>query len=439
MIALSEIDDLRDRLLAKLDAQQTDVVRLHRYYDGDHDLPPVPEKCNEDLRRLAKSSILNLCDLVVDTVVERLSVVGFSFSDEPAHDVWRDMWQANQLDADQDLLYAEACIARRSFLLVWPDEDGVSITPESPMEVAVTYEPGSRRKRAAAVKRFAIGDGRHKHTDVTVWTPEGVWRWEAKGSKARPAWSKVPDGTGENPFGRVPVVELLANPDLMGTPHSELDGGVIQIQDRINKTIYDRLVLAEYHAFPQRWATGIDVEVDAAGNPVEPFKIGPNRIAVNESHEVKFGQWDAADLSGLLNAERAEVESMAVKTSTPQYTFTGNLSDIKAEVASFAEAALVKKAERYQRQFGESIEEAIRLALTAMKDPRADDVACEVEWADPEIRTRAGEADALVKVAEYIPEEERWRRLGYSPQERQRFRSEMATQALLAEPEPEPA
>jgi hypothetical protein len=436
-------EDWRDALLAKLEDRQPAIDKLHRYYDGSHDLPPLPEKASNDIKNLRAHCVLNLCALVVDAAIERLAVQGFQFSEGDATDVWRDVWQPNRLDADSDLIHLEAMIARRAFALVWPNESGtVEITPESPVEMLVDYEPGSRRRRRAAIKRFTTGVGVNRRTtDVTLWLPGEVYRWTRPSSSGQ--WAVVDESTGPAPSqlgGEIPVVEFLSNPDLSGRPHSELDRGVLEVQDSINKQRFDLDVLSEFQAFPQRWAVGVNVETDSNNNAVAPFAVGPNKVVVNENENVKFGQWDAADMKGHLDAIESHIHGLAAQTKTPMYYLAAEFSNVSADAIRAAEAGLVKKVERHQRVFGESWEEVIRLALQARGDDRALDTSSMIEWADPETRTRAEEADAAVKLAPLLPRAETWRRLGYSPQDRQRFDADMMAESLIAglAPEAEP-
>lgn len=443
MLDLVEAERERDRLLKLLDARQPAIKTLHDYYDGDHCLPRLPDSCAESVKDLRGHALLNLCPLVVNAVDERLTVQGFQFGDGSGSgiDVWRDIWQPNQLDAVSPMVMQEALIARRSFVLVWLEGDAVVITPEIPAEVLVDYEPGKRRQRRSAVKRFVEGKGRDKVTDVTMWTDEGVWRWQAFGTAKAMTIDEA--GTGDNPFGQVPVVEFLSQPDLRGLPHSELDRGVIPIQDRVNKTIFDRLVLQEFQAFPQRWATGIEVELDDAGNPIRPFSVGPNKVVTNggSATDVKFGQWDAADLGPHLEAVQADIHALAAVTKTPVHYLAAEFSNVDSDAIRAAEAGLIMKVRGHQRCFGESWEEVIRLALTPSGDGRSTDQASMIEWADPETRTVAEEADAAVKLAPLVPQDETWRRLGYSPQERAAFATQMLQEAMakrLATPPAQP-
>ena len=45
---------------------------------------------------------------------------------------------------------------------------------------------------------------------------------------------------------------------------------VTGIQDRINKTITDRMMTQEFAAFPQKWVTGMEIPVDENGRTSSP-------------------------------------------------------------------------------------------------------------------------------------------------------------------------
>src|SRR5690625_3208158 len=56
------------------------------------------------------------------------------------------------------------------------------------------------------------------------------------------------------------------------------------------------MVTSEYFARPRRWATGLEIEEDDDGNPVDPF--GESRLLQSEDPETKFGQLASTGLDG---------------------------------------------------------------------------------------------------------------------------------------------
>ena len=132
---------------------------------------------------------------------------------------------------------------------------------------------------------------------------------------------------------------------------------------------------------------------------VKPFDIGANRLLANENPDGRFGAFPGDTLSGYLDAVREDIEALASITQTPPYYFVGRLVNLSADAIRAAEAGLVAKVRRRMLHIGEAWEDVTRLALTLIGDPGAANMQGQVLWADPETRSVAQLADALVKMA----------------------------------------
>ncbi|WP_143596477.1 phage portal protein, partial [Streptomyces albidoflavus] len=338
--------------------------------------------------------------------------------------LWR-IWQANSMDADSDMLIGEAVRVGRSFALVAPNpEDPATplITAEDATQAIVAYRPGSRRVRAAGLKCWLDDWG--GLLMATLYLPDAVYKYEAPapkaGSAGKPKWTaRQVDGEAwpaPNPLGLVSLVELPNRPDLLGEAHSEIED-VLDIQDRINKTLIDRLMAQEFSAFRQRWATGYELPEDEQGQPVEPFRSAVDRLWVAEDSAVKFGEFGATDLTPYLKAAEADVQHMAARTRTPAQYLLGQLSNVNGETLKASESGLVSKVRQRQRPLGEGMEEVARLALRAAGSDR-DLSRIETIWRNPEFRTEGELVDALVKMSTLgVPQEALWERWGASQTE----------------------
>lgn len=433
-------------LAEKLVARQPQLTKLQKYYDGDHPLPEGPKKATEKFIRFQREARTNWTQLIVDATAERLQVVGFKFSEDTDGDtdVWKSIWQANQLDADHKLVQCDALTLGVGYVLVWPYADhpaGVRITPESATQCVVAYETGERRKRAAGLKVWCGPDG---YLYATLYLPGLVYTWVSRtkqdallpGGSSPTSWvARVVEG---EPWPQrldvedVMLVELRPRPKLDGCGRSELDG-LTDIQDRINSTIFGRLVAAEYGAFRQRWATGIEIEYDENGKPRDPgFDIGADRIVRAEDVETKFGEFTATDLTNYIKGVESDVTHLAAISKTPPHYLLGAIVNASGDALKAAETGLVSKVRDRQAFLGEDWEEVIRLALAAIGDPRADDLAAEVIWKDPETRSEGELVDALVKMAGLgVPREVLWRRWGASPQDIAMWKTMATEQALI--------
>ena len=408
-----------------------DVIRC--YYSGDHPLARLTDKAKEGFQRLLKHSRSNYVGLVVDATAERIQVDGVRIGDAEIGDAeaWR-IWQANNLDADSDLLITEAVKVGRSFMLVAPnpaDAKTPIVTGEDCTQAIVAYAPGGRRERAAGLKAWS--DDWTGELMATVYLPDAIYKFKApkpvQGVVGNPKWEpRQVDGEpwpAPNPLGVVPLIEMQNRPDLLGGCMSEIED-VLDIQDRINKTLIDRMMAQEFSAFRQRWMTGYEVPTDDNGQPIEPFKAAVDRLWVIEDENVQVGEFQATDISPYLRAVEADVKDMAARTRTPSQYLLGAMVNISGDALKAAESGLVSKVKQRQRPFGEAIEEVVRLYLRAAGDDR-DLSSIETIWHNPEFRTEGELVDALLKMSTLgVPHEALWERWGASQTEIAQWREQ---------------
>lgn len=457
-----EAGKLRDLLLTELAGRRSDIRRLYAYYRGDHPLPWAPTEVADAYLALMKMGRSNWCRLIVQAPAERLRVVGLRFSEDSEDlpsdvEVWKRLWQSNRMDLESRMIHNAALIARRGFALVWPSEDGPpSITPEHPSQIIVQYAPGNRRKRTAALKTF--DDPATKKRYCTLWTPETVYNWIAdyqpiatttattvatapQGSAWKP-WFDSSLGIypeADNPMGCVSVVEFQAHPEMIDEPLSELDGGVTDVQDRINKTVLDRLVTSNFASFPQKILTGLELEKDDNGDPVQPFKNAVNRLWTLENPDAKWGTFEVADLAGYIKSVESDIQHLAATTRTPPHYLLGQSGAFPSgDSLKATETGLLAKCGEIRDAFTESHEDVIRLALKADGDPRCEDYALAMRWMNPESRSDAEVMDAATKQqAIGVPWEAIMEYIGKTPEEIARMdvmRAEDAANGLLGPP-----
>lgn len=414
------------RLHKQLTERQKPLEVLQNYYAGEHPLPYLPEKARAEFRRLLEMARANYMQLVVDAVVGRLQVMGIRMSAasaEPDDRVWQ-IWQANRLDADSRLVFSESVKLGTAYMLVEPNKADQSlplVTPEHPSQAIIEYQPGSRRRKAAGLKCFL--DDWTGNIMATLMLPDRVYPYTAVHRDGLQELRWEPGEDGPNPLGEVPLVEYANRPSMLDPGTSEI-AGVLDIQDRINKTLADRLMAQEYGSFRQKWATGISVPTDPeTGQPIEPYQVAVNRLFIEENPEARFGDFGATDLSPYLSAMRDDIKDIAAITSTPPHYLLGDMVNLSAEALKAAEAGLISKVRDHMLYLGESIEDTARLYLKASGDSRPVDYSMEVVWKNPEFRTEGELVDALTKMKSLgVPDEALWERWGASPPEIARWK-----------------
>lgn len=426
------------RLHDQLKRQRETFDLYDAYYRGRPPrMPWLPEQAQQEFSRLLSLSNSNYMGLVVDAMVERQIVEGFRIGKELAGDAktW-EIWQANNLDAYSDQILLEAAIGGCSFLLVAPpDETGGDplIYPEHPTQATVAYEPGSgRRKRAAGLKVWL--DDWTGMQMATLYLPDRIYKFQApkqtQGVVGDIRWEvrRVPNESwpAKNPLGEVPLVEVANNPRMLTGGVSEL-ADVVAIQDRINKTLADRLMTQDFGAFPQKWAIGYP-ETDADGNK-NRVDVGRDRLVTSDIAETKFGQFESAPLDPYSAAKREDVKDVASRTRTPAQYLLGEMSNVNGETLKASESGLVSKVRQRNRTAGEGFEGGVGLARR-VKGIATPGEMIETKWRNPEFRTEGELVDALTKMQTLnVPDEALWERWGASELEIARWKEQAAEQA----------
>lgn len=420
-------DEVLLELLQRLDESTARHSELDLYYTGRQPLAFLSPEAKIALGTRLGRMASNIPRLAVTALAERLRITGFAGDAE----LWAD-WIRNDLDQTSGVAHREALLLGDSFVIVWADQFGrPKVTVESAKQVAVQIDPGTRQV-TAAVKRWET----KTTTEAVLYLPDRIVRLRANQTGATTVGFT---GVGElaNPLGVVPVVGLRnADRILDDRGSSEIDD-LGPLVDALNKSLADMMVTSEYVGRPRRWATGIELTeapvLDENGDPVTSGPDGPplmrevnpipegHRAMISENDGAKFGQLQAADLSGYEASVRVILgQIMAVSTLPAHYVGVFTDNPASADALRAAEASLTARAEARQATFGRSWEQVARLMIAVRdgRDPNLID-SIRVQWADAATRSVAQEADAVVKLyaAGLLPASYALGKLGYPDDE----------------------
>jgi len=420
-------------LQACLNMQAVEVDVYESYYNGMHPLQFATSKFREAFGTLFGAFADNWCQIVVDAAVERLRITGFGGDGQVSDPAW-EIWQQNQLDSESVIAHTEAGKSGQAFLLVDPNDGEPLITVEHASQVVVACDPGDRRKRLAALKRWQGDDG---YGYATLYLPDVVLRFESEEALSAPntrangiEWVARTDGDAEvdNPLGVVPVIPLINKRGLMapqgrpglGVAHSDLEPA-LPLQNAVNKLCTDLIVASEYGAFPQRVVTGVEVPKDPeTGQPLAnaEMKAAMSRLWTFKPPDAKAFSLPATDLVNFVNAIEMFVQHLAAQTRTPPHYLLAKLVNMSGDALSVAEAGLVSKCRQKTLFFSDSWEEALGLALQAAGDEKASGTDLTAIWANPERLSQSQLVDAATKKKSLgIPLPVIWLELGYTPEE----------------------
>lgn len=426
--------DLLVELLQTLDAPQARICELERYATGKQAMSFLSVDQRTALPKFGRMAS-NIPRLAVTSLAERLRVTGFTGAD-----VWTD-WLRQDMDQLSTTAHHEALTFGAGYVIVWGRNGSPLVSVESAKQVAVTRDPGTREV-VSAVKRWRTKET----TEAVIYLPDRIERHRANTPGAATAGFNLIE-TLDNPLGVVPVVQLRNGERLLDDcGASEIDD-LIPLVDGLNKLLADMMVSAEYTARPRRWATGIELVerpvLDDNGEPVleagEPVieTVNPipegNRAMISENDQAKFGQLDAAELTGYENACNVLLgQIMAVSALPAHYVGVMHDNPSSADAIRSAEASLTARAEARQKVFGRSWEQVARLMVAVRDGLNPADVDVRVQWADPATRSVAQEADAVTKLhqAGLLPATYALQKLGYTADEIAAIRAARRAESL---------
>jgi len=467
---------LVDRIYARLRNRRPEIDRFERYYAGEQALTfATDEWLKANGARYAEFSD-NWCASVTNASGERTDVSGIKLrgADPLARDegaikrasgLW-DEWSRNEMPAQSSQGFLTSYNSKRSYVLVWgSSSDEPEVTWEHPSNVEIEYDWMNPRVRKAALKTW-VDESREY---ATLYTADAVWKFERPRSAiakrligapqsaqmaqqnagAAGGWLQREVGSEPwplpNPMKVVPIVEVPNRPQLRGEPVSEI-AGVIPMQNAINLLWAYLFFAADYASMPARVLLGAKPPMrqilDALGNVVgsEPLtmaQLNESRFAVFSGENAKIDQWDPAKLDVFTDVIEIAVGHIAAQTRTPPTYLVSKtgMSNVNGEGLKASEIGLVKKVVEFQTFATPAMREVFRLIALAKGDTSlAEEVRLStIVWMNPEIRSEAQLADALLKKKqmgyplEYLMELD-----GVDPYDMQRIKDMIAAEQKAA-------
>ena len=430
---MSTVINFLEEAIAILNRDEARLETIDRYFNGDHDMPYMPDGANSEYYLLARRAVTNWCPLLVDTPAQSLYVDNFRRSTEMTVDAeispeWKH-WQESRLDARQSGVYRSALEFGQSYVLTERDKRGKVISRGlSPLRTVTLYEdPAFDLDPVAAVyiKRWPaeIKPETNMRGLAYIWDEERRYTVEFDhGDLNAVILDHAPHGAEE-----CPVTRFTAYLDLEGRAWGVIEP-ILDLQNRFNQTIFDLLMGQTFNSFNVRYVTGmappVEMEangegvwvpkLDAEGRPI-PAKtyLNASRFLYAEDKDVDFGQLAGADLSGFIQAAELAMRHISAISQTPPHFLLGQIANVAADALEAAEIALSRKIEQFRSSFGESWERVFRVALAILDEAGSDDFLGEVVWRDLGASSLAQAADGLGKFAESldIPKKGLWSRV----------------------------
>ena len=389
--------DLR-KLLTELDGRRAKLDTIQKHWEGRSPAAFLSKDSRTALDDKVTRLGVNFPALVVRSMVDRLKLRGFRAVGTADVDAGAAaLMRSLDIPALAELVHTDRQLFGAAYATVWRTADGAETVAmaDSPLNALAVTDPATGHT-AAGLRTWTMPGSAH----AVIFTPEEVRRYAADTVDGGPVTAQMKwkaDGTDPNALGVVPMVPFIRRSTSTDYRGTSAVADILDLTDALSKALADAMVNSEYFAKPRRWATGLEIEEDEDGNPVDPF--GPSRFLQSESPDTKFGQLSSSAPTGQTELVAMLTQNIGALTGLPPH-YLGLHGDqpANAEGVRAAETQLVSSAYSEIRGLSRpwSRYMALALAVEHDSDPRAYDLA--TEWDSPEIKTPAQAADAAQKL-----------------------------------------
>lgn len=389
------------------------VALYRRYYEGDHRvyLTDVMQKLLQSNEGFQD----NYCELVVNTMTDRLQLSGVGSDDEAANDWAGEVMRRNRFDALQLDVHQAVIRDGDTFVLVEYDEakGAVAVHHEEAFDgvegMMVVYGR-KRREIVAAVKIWHEVEGRR----VNVYYVDRVAKYLIRDAEEDSGDGGKLEPIGEDVKwlpGRVPVVHFknrAGSRDLTGV--SEIKAA-IPLNDALNRTLVSMVMTSELTAFPLRVAKGFTPP--ATLEPGMWVTIGAEGI--DKDMQVDAFTLEAGGITSLIEQCEMLIDQIGTVTLTPLPSLSGSAS-ASGEALKERKDGLVGKVQRAQTRLGNAWEDMLALASvvhnTFSVSQINSDAMWDARWRDAQVRNDVEVIQNAVAVRDAVGEREFLRLIG---------------------------
>jgi len=323
------------------------------YYLGNHPMVFTSDRLYDVFGRTTVAFIQNWCAVVIDAVLDRLGFKGWDGNDLAVSQKLFETYIENKIKTLSRRVHRD-CIVTGNGYIMFDKIDGKN-KPfyNDPNNVVIIYSADDPYKMSYALKIWRSTDS----IKANIYYDQYIEKYEAPKDKTLNVNNFELMDVVPNSFGEIPIVHFRS--DVL-----ELTN-IIPLQDAINKTFSDMMVVAEFNAFPQRWIiTNSDIS-SLKASPQTIFKIPKG---ATDEEETKIGEFNAARTSMYLETIDRLSGAIAVISRTPKHYFMQTGANVSGEALSVMEIPLVKKTEQYQEIMDEGWMEVLRFLYGSTND-----------------------------------------------------------------------
>jgi hypothetical protein len=363
-----------ERAFAALNAKQFGHKLAFQYYDGEQPLIYSTDRLREAFDNINARFSQNWCAVVVDSVLDRLSLKGITAGDTTSTGILKRIFSTAHVELDSFDVHQASLVTSEGYIIVWKDDDGTQVFYNDPRLCHVFYDQTNPKKKSMAAKWWL--DENNGACRLNIYYEDRIDHFVTTNA----GWPSSPNAflpadppTERNEYGVIPVFHFRID---RRNRSSELHN-IITLQDAVNKLFADMMVAAEFGAFKQRYVIS---SADTAALKNAPNEIWSIPAAEDGGQQTSVGEFDATDLNVYLNAMDKIANSIAIITRTPKHYFFSAGSGISGEALLAMEAPLVKKVKQRQEAFSVIWQEIGAFILKLETSKEVDPSTLTVVW-----------------------------------------------------------
>ncbi len=349
-----------ERAYAALAGKAAAYETLWNYYDGKQPLVYSAERLRQIFRSIDARFTENWCAVVVDAMLDRVSLVSFTVDgDEAAGALLNALWAATELDLDAEDAHLATLVCGEAFVIAWANDDPSTAAPNDSAadqdasvrgvqayyndpRLCVAFYDADQPRLLRSVAKWWVGDDGRRY--LTLYYADRLEYYVSRGKAAEvsaaTAFVAAEPPSAPNPFGVIPVFHLRRTRRAL---QSELQN-VIEPQNASNKLLADMMIAAEFGAMRQRWIISQSDPGNLPNSPNANWWI-PAGDGVGQQSAV--GQFEQTDLGNYLDAIDRLTAAIAIISRTPKHYFFTQGGDPSGEALIALEAGLNKKCAKF--------------------------------------------------------------------------------------------
>lgn len=392
------LDLVSQQLLPAFQKELTRTRNLEVWARDGGKKPVIPRNAGREHKALANLSLTPWLGLL-PRVSAQMLFMGGVHSDDRGHDELRDFWrpwQQNGMRSRQNALYHSSLSYGLSYATAMRSPDGrATFNVYSPAQMLPVYAD----PEADEFPMFGIRVEAQPNGACMLWVLDDEQEYVI-GSTSKTAKPEFITSEPHGFEGICPIVRYAEDIDTEGRSPGEIER-LLTVGSRVNKTVYDRLLVQHHNSWKIRTATGLDDSVPDEEGKVRKLRLAQDDILTG-AEGVQFGTLDETSMDPFIKAKESDLEDISAVSQTPMSAL-GKMVNVGSDGVAETKSGLRSKTRIRKDAFGDSNVRLLRLAaLIEGRTTDAEDYSIEGKWADLEIETLAQAVDAYGKAAQML-------------------------------------